>query len=258
MRQFYNQWLKDFRQTVWSPVFFLMMALCMAIWGFVFPRRLFEFAAKVGISPLSRGGIGGYNIYETVFISHLSITHLLLLFIVPTVTMRLLAEEKKLRTFDLLMSAPITSTKIVLSKFLAGYCCVLLLMLLSLSFPLLTVSFAEFSIPLLLSGYGAICLLVGVYTAIGLFSSSLTESTMLSVFMGVSFNVALHFVSSRAQFADSGIYASVMDYLSVSNHLEVFFRGNIVTSSLVFFVLVAGFFIFLTHRVIESSRWRSR
>ena len=83
MKQFYYQFKKDFKQTILSPVFFLMAGFCCAIWGFIFPRKLFEFARVAGVSPFSQGGGGGYNIYETVFISHLSLTHLLLLFIVP-------------------------------------------------------------------------------------------------------------------------------------------------------------------------------
>lgn len=258
MKQFLNQWSKDFKQTVYTPVFFTLAGLYCVILGFVFPRRLFEFALVAGVSPLARGGMGnsGYNIYETVFINHLSLTHLLLLFIVPILTMRLIAEEKKLRTFDLLMTAPITSTKIVLGKFVAGYSAVLLLVLASFLFPFLTGWFADFSLNLLISAYTSITLLVGIYTAIGLFSSSLTESIMLSVFMGIAFNVSLHFISIGAQFSDNTIYSAVIQYISVSSHLEGFFRGNIITSSIVFFILAIGFFLFLTQRVIESSRWR--
>ena len=170
--------------------------------------------------------------------------------------MRLIAEEKKLRTFDLLMTAPITSTKIVLGKFLAGYSAVLLLVLASFLFPFLTGWFADFSLTLLMSAYISIALLVGIYTAIGLFSSSLTESIMLSVFMGIAFNVSLHFISIGNQFSDNTIFSSIIQYISVSSHLEGFFRGNIITSSIVFFILAIGFFLFLTQRVIESTRWR--
>ena len=258
MRQFFNQWQKDFRQTVYNPVFFVVTGLCAAILGFVFPRRLFEFALVAGVSPLSQRSMGGagYNIYETVFINHLSLTHLLLMFIIPILTMRLIAEEKKLRTFELLMASPITSTKIVLAKFAAGYSAALLLVLLSFSFPFLTGWFADFSFRLLVSAYASIALLVGIYTAIGLFASSLTESVMLSVFMGIAFNISLHFVSMGAEFSDNPVYAAVLQYLSLSSHLEGFFRGNIVTSSILFFVLVTGFFLFMTQRIIESSRWR--
>ena len=257
MRQFYNQFKKDFKQICFNPVFFLMSGLCCSIWGFVFPRKIFEFSRVAGVNPFAQGNMGGgYNIYETVFISHISLTNILLLFIVPIFTMRLIAEEKKLRTFDLLLTAPITSTKIVLGKFFAAYAVVLVLVTLSFLYPLSTSWVADFNISLLASAYLSIALLTGIYTAIGLFSSSLTSSIMLSVFLGVIFSISLFFVAMGGQFFSNPVYSAVADYLSVSNHLDGFFRGNIVSSSIIFFFIVIGFFLFMTQRVIESSKWR--
>ncbi len=255
MNQFLNQFKKDFRQTFINPVFFLMGGFCFALWGFIFPRMLFRFARVAGVPSFSGGG-GGLNIYEHVFNSYISYTHILLLFIVPVFTMRLIAEEKKLRTFDLLLTAPITSTKIVLAKFFAAYAVVLILLGCSLIHPMMTIGFVDFNVNLLLSAYLSIALLMAVYTAIGLFSSSLSSSIMLSVFLGVAFTVSLHFVGMGSQFSNKPIYTSVMEYLSVSTHLGHFFRGNIMSSSILFFIIVTGFFVFLTQRVIESSRWR--
>ncbi len=257
MRQFYNQFKKDFKQICFSPVFFLMAGLCCSVWGFVFPRKLFEFSRVAGVNPFAQGGMGGgYNIYETVFISHISLTNIFLLFIVPVFTMKLIAEEKKLRTFDLLLTAPITSTKIVLGKFFAAYAVVLILLTLSFLYPLSTSWFAEFNIVLLGSAYLSIALLTGVYTAIGLFSSSLTSSLMLSFFLGIIFNLSLFFLALGGQFFSNPVYSAVADYLSISTHLDSFFRGNIESTSLIFFFIVIGFFLFITQRVIESSRWR--
>ena len=260
MRQFFNQFKKDFKQTFFNPVFFLMAGLCASIWSFVFPRQIFEFARKVGVTPFAQqGGIeNGANIYGTVFISQLSLTHLLLLFIVPIFTMRLIAEEKKLRTFDLLLTAPITSTKIVLGKFLAAYSVVLILVAISFLYPIITLWFTEFNVGLLISAYLSIALLMGVYTSIGLFSSSLTSSIMLSVFLGIIFSVSLHFISLGGQFSNNSIYSSIAEYLSISTHLDSFFRGNIMSSSILFFFIISGFFLFMTQRIIESSRWRSK
>ena len=257
MRQFFNQFKKDFKQICFNPVFFLMAGLCCSIWGVVFPRKIFEFSRVAGVNPFAQGGMGGgYNIYETVFVSHISLTNILLLFIVPIFTMRLIAEEKKLRTFDLLLTSPITSTKIVLGKFFAAYAVVLSLVTLSFLYPFSTSWFAEFNISLLMSAYLSIALLTGIYTAIGLFSSSLSSSVMLSVFLGIIFSISLFFVGLGGEIFSNPIYSAVGEYLSLSTHLDNFFRGNIVSSSIIFFFIVIGFFLFMTQRVIESSRWR--
>ena len=261
MRQFFNQLSKDFKWIIFSPVFFIMLGLCSAIWGFVFPRRLFEFARVAGVPPFAGGpGMrgGGYNIYETVFINHLSLTHLLLLFIIPIFTMRLIAEEKKLRTFDLLMTAPITSTKIVLAKFSSAYLAVLVLVTLSFLYPFSTAWFADFNVGLLLSAYLSVALLAGVYTTIGLFSSALSSSVMPAVFLGIIFNVSLHFVSLSGQASDNPVYSAVMEYLSISTHLDGFFRGNLSLSGCLFFFIVMGFFLFMTQKTVEFSKWRSQ
>ncbi len=251
MRQFFNQFSKDFRQIVFSPSFFVVAGFCCAIWSFVFPRKLFEFARSVGVSPFSQGG-RGYNIYETVFISHLSLTHLLLMFIIPALTMRLIAEEKKLNTFSLLQTSPITSTKIVWAKFLASFSTVLILIFLSLLYPLMTRLFAQFNTDILFSAYFSIVLLASIYTAIGLFSSSLTQSIMLSLFLAFSLSMIFHFLRLE-QMSDHPVYTAIMDYLVVSSHLNNFFRGNLTISSVLFFPIIAGFFVFLAQKMVESS-----
>lgn len=262
MRQFINQFNKDFKQIFFSPGFFLMTGFCCVIWSFRFIRDLFEFASKSGgmqyfdPSVMAQRGV---NIYETVFMNHLSSTHLLLLFIIPIITMRLIAEEKKMRTFDLLLTAPITSTKIVLGKFFAAYTVVLILVFLSFLYPFGTSWFAEFNVKLLIGGgYLAIALLAGLYTAIGLFSSALTSSVMLSVSLGVIFIIALHFLGGISLFmsADNPIYSAIANYLAVFGHLGPLFQGNLVSSSIIFFLIAMAFFIFMTQRVVESYRWR--
>ena len=71
--------------------------------------------------------------------------------------------------------------------------------------------FTEFNMSLLVSAYVSIALLMGVYTAIGLFSSSLSTSIMLSVFLGIMFSVSLHFISLGGQFSNNSIYSSIAE-----------------------------------------------
>ena len=256
MNQLFYQFLKDFRSVIWHPVFFLIAGVCALIWGFSFPREMVKFASRVGVSPFDTRG-GGYNIHETVFQQHLSLTHLLLLFTIPILTMRLIAEEKKTGSFEWLLSVPITSTKIVMGKYMAAFSCVVVLLLLSLLLPLSTlVMFKNFSfnVPHLLSAYLAVALLAMVYTAIGLFSSSLTRSAVLSAFMGLAFSVALHFIRMESHDSPHPFLNNVISYLSLSRHLGHFFRGYVSSGSVMFFLILTGFFIFLTQRSIEAAR----
>ena len=123
---------KDFVQIVSSPMFFVILGVSCFFWSFVYVRALITFASQSMNMPVQMAQEGGgMNIHYHVFFSLLAQVNLILLFVVPALTMRLFAEEKKLKTFDLLLSAPLTSTQIVIGKFLAAYQCSFIIILVS-------------------------------------------------------------------------------------------------------------------------------
>lgn len=218
-------------------------------------RSLLEFAehSRGFTQP---GAEAGMNIQRGVFLAHISQINLLFIFFVPAFTMRLLAEEKKTRTFDLLLTSPLSATQIVLGKFLAGFGSVFVLILISFLYPLLTRAVAEFPFLPLLTAYLGALLVSSAYVAVGLFASSLTESVMLSVIMGLIFNVMLWFISQGSGGSTNPIVAAVMDYASFGQHFLGFILGVVKLKSLIYFFTLIGIFVFLTQRVVESSRWR--
>jgi ABC-2 type transport system permease protein len=110
---------KDFKNLLKSPMFYVIAGLCTLLWSFSFMRALLDFAEQ-SRSMMQPGAESGLNIQRGVFLSHISQINLLFIFVVPAFTMRLLAEEKKARTYDLLLTSPVSATQIVLGKFLAG------------------------------------------------------------------------------------------------------------------------------------------
>lgn len=244
---------KDFKNLLFSPMFCFIAALCTVLWSFTYMRNLLLFAES------SRGMFnpeGGLSLQMTVFLNHISQINLLFIFIVPALTMRLIAEEKKLRTYDLLLTAPITATEIALGKFLGALSVVVVLVALSFLYPLGTRALAEFSMWPLLTAYLGVLLVAATYTAIGVFASSLTESVVLSVVMGLIFNLILWFLSQGAENATGIIMTSFLEHLSIGDHFMSFIRGSVRLKSLVFLLSCTGLFVFLTQRVVESSRWR--
>jgi ABC-2 type transport system permease protein len=246
---------KDLKNLLTSPLFYVIAGLCTVLWSYTFMRRLLEFAeqSKMYMQP---GMDSGMNIQREVFLVQISLTNLLFVFMVPALTMRLLAEEKRLRTYDLLLTSPITATQIAVGKFLAGWGAVSVLTFISFLYPLFTRSVAEYPFGPLLTAYLGMFLVSGAYVAVGLFASSLTESVMLSVVMGLIFNILLWFISQGAGNESSPWLAGVMEYISLGQHFMGFILGSIKTKSIVFLASVIGLFIFLTQRVVESSRWR--
>jgi ABC-2 type transport system permease protein len=197
------------------------------------------------------------NIHYEVFIKHLSVVNLIFIFLIPALTMKLLSEERKMRTFDLLLTSPVTSVEIVLGKFFATLIAVFVLMLLALCYPLVTRTVADFTWAPVLISFAGIFMLASVYAAMSLFCSSLTEQSLIAFITSVIFNISLWFIGTGAEIADSQFTRQIYEHISLNTHLSALVQGTIRTNSLIFFVSIVAFFIFLTERVVESFRWRS-
>lgn len=248
---------KEVKTILSIPQFWLVAALMLTVLSWVFPSGLKMFELQVRSSFLS-GAMGGQvsNIHYGLFLRHLSYVNLILIFITPAITMRLLAEERKLRTFDLLLTSPITSWDIVLGKFGAGLVGLLVLLGLSALYPVSMRAFAQFHWGLLILAYLAVLAVGGIYLAMGLFSSSVTESGIIAYVLGVIFNVFIWFVGVGVDVVDTQWIRSVFEYLSISQHLSQWVEGTLRTTALVYFGSILAFFLFLSERMVESYRWR--
>ena len=247
---------KDFKSLLLSPMFFVAAGFSALLMSYSYLRSLKDFSESSMMSAMQYGAENGQNIQFTVFMGHISITNLLFIFLLPAITMRLFAEEKKMRTFDLLLTSPVTSMDIALGKFLAALMAMSVLVGISLLYPLLTRLIAEFSLKQLISSYIGLWLVGGCYVAIGVFASSLSESVLLAVIMGLIFNLSLWFVAQGASFFETPSLVALMEHLAVGQHFANFVRGTVNISSFVFLLSCIAFFVFLTQRVVESTRWR--
>ena len=196
------------------------------------------------------------SINEFVFLSHYSLTNMVLIFLIPIFTMRLLSSEKKDQTIALLMTAPIGSWQICLGKFLAGLGITFWVLVLSAIYPLVTFFWVNPDLTLILWSYVGLFFLASCYVSIGLFCSALSSSLILSVSASVVLNISLWFLSQGVLISDGGVLTSVIQYLSVSEHLFSFLQGMFKLSSFSFFISVSGLFLFFSYGMIDSYRWR--
>jgi ABC-2 type transport system permease protein len=248
---------KELRGFLASPNFLLVCALMVTIMSWVFPNALKMFQLQLQSSMFS-GGLNqqGNNIHYGLFLRHLSYVNLILIFVVPALTMRLFAEEKKLKTFDLLLTAPVTSWQIVGGKLLAALSAVLFVMLLSFIYPASMRFFAEFSWSTLLLAYLGIFLVAAVYASMNLFASSLTESAIVAYVMAVILNVFIWFIGMGVDVVDSSVARAIFEHISLNQHLSAMVEGTLRTTGLVYFASLIFLFAFLSERVVESARWR--
>jgi len=246
---------KDFKSLFVSPLFFVWAGVSFVFLSYIFPRDLFRFAMSYAM-PAFGGGNQERNIHFDVFVAHISYMNLILLLSIPVLGMKLLAEEKQNRTFDLLMTSPLSSLQMILGKYFALLLLVSVFLLCSLFYPLSTAFFTEIPLGPLFSSYLGLFLVVALYSAIALFASSLTSSLFLSAFIGTILNIGVWFVSQQGD-PGSSFLDHVMSYLSISSHLTLFIKGSLSTSSILFFLTATFFFLFLVFKSVELIRWRS-
>ena len=245
---------RELKSFVTRPLFFGVCGLCTTFWSYTFLRDLGRFALA-SARPM---GAEGANIHYQLFVPHLSMVHTVMLIMVPAFTMRLLAEEKRNRTYDLLMTAPISSYHITVGKFLGAFMSVMMLLGVSFIYPLSTAMLADFDWGPLVSSFVGLALVLGGYISIGLFSSALTSSPVFSVIMTFVFILICFFIGDGGQFASGGGFASrLFDQLSIREQLGPFIQGGYRFGGIVFFISFMALFLFFTDRVVESSRWRA-
>ncbi len=258
MRTIFIIFKKELSGFFLSPLFYFIAFVMTALLSVMFSISLDKFAylaanamMQFGVSPQQQ------NIHYAVFLPHLSMLNLLLIFLIPALSMRLLAEEKKMRTFDLLLTSPITSLTIVMGKFLATIVMIFALIAIALIYPLVTRQMAEFPwAPTLIAAFG-IFLVAAVYAAMDLFASSLTENALIAFVLSIVFNLSLWFIGALNESFDSPLAKTFLEHISLNTHLTGLIEGTIRTNGLVFLFSLIFLFCFLTERVIESSRWRA-
>lgn len=240
-----------------NPTFWVICFLVSVIFSWVYPIQLNLFAQLLTNYVMQQGvPTNQLNIHYGVFLRQLSYLNLLLIFVVPALTMKLFAEEKKLRTFDLLLTSPVTSLQIVLGKYFAALGAVLGIVFLAVLYPLATSTLATINwMPLVIAFFG-IFLVGGVYAAMDLFSSSLTENSIVAYVTSVIFNVSIWFIGIGAEVVDGETARKIFEHVSLSSHLSSLVEGTVRTNGLVFFLSIIVLFCFLAERVVESSRWR--
>lgn len=241
-----------------SPLFYFISFLMTALLSIMFALSLDRFLTSSGNAMLQLGtSPQQQNIHYAVFLPHLSVVNLMMIFLVPALCMRLLAEEKRMRTFDLLLTSPVTSLSIVLGKYLATLVTIFGLLLVTMIYPVITNQMVSFSwAPTLIAALG-ILLISAVYAAMNMFASSVTDNGLIAFVLSIVFNLAIWFVGALNESFDEPTTKKILEHLSINTHLAGLIEGTIRTSGMVFIFSLIFLFCFLSERVIESSRWRS-
>ena len=179
---------------------------------------------------------------------------IILLFFTPVLTMKLFAEERKSGTIELLLTSPITDGQVVLGKFLASWTLLLIMLALTLFFPLLTRRFGPLDSGVLLSGYFGVILIGSSFLALGLLMSSMCKNQLVAALTSFGILITLWVIGSLS--SQYGAVGEFLSYLSLLEHYSDFARGVILLKDVIYHLSFTGVCLFATFKSIESSKWR--
>ncbi len=206
--------------------------------------------------------ITGLFFYFTVAFDYLAtlsqvftVVAVILLFVAPILTMRLLAEEARSGTLELLLTAPVRDWEVVMGKFIAAFLLLVAMLSPTLYYLLVLTFYGAPDLPVTFSGYLGLILLGGMLLSLGVLTSAMTANQIIAAVLGVA--LALTFWLSGGLGATlAGPVGSLFTYLAVQNHFADFLVGLVTTSNLVYFLSVTAAALFLATRVLEIRRWR--
>jgi ABC-2 type transport system permease protein len=246
--------IKEYKGFFTGLTAYIVGGLMVGILGYMFSVILVTFSQQTFMQQQRSGQ--GLNLTEFMVGPHFGNINVILLFFVPPVMMRLMSDEYRNRTMDLLMTSPITATNIVVGKFLAGVMFVWTILGVIAIHPLVVSLFAKLDKGPFITAYIGIMLCAAVYVAVCLFTSSLSENPVIGAVMGFIFCLFLWIIGWSAHGVENEMFRNVLNNLSVTTHFRDFTLGIINTQGVIYYLSLIFFFCFLSQRVIESARWR--
>ena len=259
MRNFLAIYTKEMRSYFVSPVAYVIAGVFLFLTGYLFRNILMQFNFYClqfsQRQQFMQGGMPNLNLNEMVITQFFAVMDFIWLMVVPMLTMRLFAEEKKSGTIELLMTSPLSTTQILLGKFFAALTLYMTIVALTLVYCLILEFYGDPDWGPIWSAYLGYLLLGGTFIGVGILASSLTENQIVAVLLAFGALLMLWLIDWSASFAGPTA-AKILTYLSIIQHLQGFQRGVIDSGDVIFYLSLTFFTLFLTSRVLESRRWR--
>jgi ABC-2 type transport system permease protein len=253
MRNIWTIAMRDFRTYFTSPIAYIVIFSFLLIMGWMYVFNLFYSANQsMQFQQMGRGPSLTDGLIRPLYGN----MNVVLLFLMPFITMRLFAEERKQHTIELLLTSPVTLTEIILGKYLAGVLLVLVMLGLTLVYPATLAWSADPDWGPVIASYLGTLLLAGCYLATGVLFSAVTENQIVAGSLTFAAGLFFWLISWASQSAGP-VWSDVLNYLSLVGHFTNSFGVGVISTSDTFYYLsFIGIWLFLTHRVLDSYRWR--
>jgi len=248
---------REIRSYFVSPIAYVVLTGFLLLGGWFFFNLLarFNFLLTIYSAQQNPEVLQRLNLNEFVVAPLLHNLSVVLVILVPVITMRSFAEEKRSGTYELLMTSPLSITEIVAGKFLG--CVAFLLIMIGLTgvYPIILLAYGNPELGIMASGYLGLVLLAIAFATVGLLTSSVTENQIIAAVTCLVVLLLFYVIAWPAETAGP-VLGAVLKYLSLTEHFGEMVKGIIDTKDVVYFVSVILLSLFLTHRSVESVRWR--
>jgi len=244
-----------------SPSLYVVAGLFFLLVGYFFNQFILAFS-QASQNPYQRYtyGFETLNITYDILNSLFGLINFLMLFIIPIFTMRLIAEEKKTGTFELITTCPISDAGLVLGKFFAAFAIIGGMIIICLIYPLimnkLTVTPGMLEWKVVSSCFLGLFLMSAAYISFGLFASSVTENQIISAIISYTGLLLLFLIGNLSSVNPNTLWAKISESLSIHLHSVQLTRGVIRGIDIIYFIALILSFLFLSTSILESRRWR--
>jgi ABC-2 type transport system permease protein len=246
---------KEIRSLFVSPIAYVVLTGFLLLGGWFFFNLLFRFTYMLSLYTglQNTEGLQSLNLNEYVMAPLLHNLTIVLVIMIPIITMRAFAEEKRSGTYELLLTSPLRVTEIVLGKLLGALAFLAVMILLTAIYPAILLLYGNPELGIVAAGYLGLFLLAAVFVSVGLLTSSLTENQIVAAVTCFVILLLLYVISWPAETTGLAL-GNTLKYLSVVEHFGEMVKGLIDTRDIVYFLSLIVLSLFLTHRAVEASR----
>jgi ABC-2 type transport system permease protein len=247
---------KELRSYFASPIGYIVIGFFALLYGYFYVTMLNYFVRQsMQMAQFGGGGPQAMNINEVMIRPLLQNVTILILFLMPMITMRSYAEEKRSGTIELLLTSPLTDLQIILGKFLGALALWGAALALSLIHIAILFIYGNPEWKPIATAYLGLLLMGGCFISVGLLISSLTSNQIVAGMATFGVFLLLWIVNWIGSFSGPTV-DRVTQYLSIIDHFDDFAKGVIDTSHLVYYISFITFGLFLTAKSVDTERWR--
>jgi ABC-2 type transport system permease protein len=247
---------KELRSYFTSPIGYIVIGFFALLYGWFYVTMLNYFVRQsMQMAQFGGGGPQPMSINEVMIRPLLQNVTILILFLMPMITMRSYAEEKRSGTIELLLTSPLTDLQIILGKFLGALSLWAIALAVSLVHIAILFIYGNPEWTPIVTAYLGLLLMGGCFISVGLLISSMTSNQIVAGMATFGVFLLLWVINWIGSFSGPTV-DRVTQYLSIIDHFDDFSKGVVDTSHLIYYISFITFGLFLTARSVDSERWR--